>query len=72
MVTHITMLTADPAAAMLQPRSVSMVGPKLKIMAKATLKSDQIRPANSDRRQRSALRKSARRGHGSTQTAAAR
>src|SRR4029078_13740085 len=46
-VSHITTLTADPAAATLQPRSVSMVGPNPKTMANATLKSDQIRPATS-------------------------
>jgi hypothetical protein len=36
-VTHNTMLMIDPAAAIDQPRSTSIDGPKLKIMAKPTL-----------------------------------
>ena len=39
------MLIADPAAVMLQPRSTSMVGPKLKIIAKPMLKRPQMKPA---------------------------
>ncbi len=34
---HSTIEIVDPAAVMVQPRSTSMVGPKLKIMAKPML-----------------------------------
>src|SRR5947207_2005823 len=43
--THSTMLITDPAGAIDQPRSTSIVGPKLKIVAKPTLNKPQIRPA---------------------------
>ena len=43
--THNTMLIVDPAAAIDQPRSTSIEGPKLTIMAKPTLNMPQIRPA---------------------------
>src|SRR5258707_12842448 len=42
---HSTRLIAEPAAAMLQPRSTSSEGPNEKIMAKPTLKRPQIAPA---------------------------
>src|SRR5215208_7990410 len=42
---HNTMLMAEPAAVIDQPRSTSRVGPKLKIIAKPMLKRPQIRPA---------------------------
>src|SRR6266702_2280146 len=42
---HNTMLMVDPAAAIDQPRSTSIEGPKLKIIANPTLKRPQIKPA---------------------------
>src|SRR5882757_9517537 len=42
---HNTMLMVDPAAAIDQPRSTSIEGPKLKITAKPTLYRPQIKPA---------------------------
>src|SRR5260370_39748578 len=42
---HSTMLMIHPAAAIDQPRSTSIDGPKLKIIAKPTLYRPQIRPA---------------------------
>src|SRR3979490_2782196 len=43
--THNTMLIVDPAVAIDQPRSTSIEGPKLTIMAKPVLNKPQIRPA---------------------------
>ena len=42
---HSTMLMAEPAADIDQPRSTSIEGPKLKIMAKPTLNRPHISPA---------------------------
>src|ERR1700677_2122974 len=42
---HSTMLITEPAADIDQPRSSSIEGPKLKIMANPTLKRPHIRPA---------------------------
>src|SRR5258708_36592510 len=43
--THNTMLIVDPASAIDQPRSTSIEGPKLTIIAKPILNRPQIRPA---------------------------